>query len=121
MSLFLLCESSKKIVYAQNHGGGRALPLALPSHPVPGDFSRRKIVYPNMAKFMPFMLDDGGCVSNVKCSSLFKCCFRDALPELQGGTREVGKVFFDKIPVARVTDETEVFCMHCSPFASPCS
>lgn len=88
-----------------------------------GDFARRKIVYPNMTKFMPFMLDDEGYVTNQKCfiitgerlsfltaffnSSLFKYCFRDAFPELQGGTREMGKVFFDKIPVARVSDEDE--------------
>ena len=88
-----------------------------------GDFARRKIVYPNMTKFMPFVLDDEGYVTNQKCfiitgerlafltaffnSSLFKYCFRDAFPELQGGTREMGKVFFDKIPVVRVSDETE--------------
>ena len=88
-----------------------------------GDFARRKIVYPNMTKFMPFVLDDEGYVTNQKCfiitgerlafltaffnSSLFKYCFRDAFPELQGGTREMGKVFFDKIPVVRVSDEVE--------------
>lgn len=76
-----------------------------------------------MTKFMPFMLDDEGYVTNQKCfiivgerlafltaffnSSLFKYCFRDAFPELQGGTREMSKVFFDKIPVARVSDEVE--------------
>ena len=38
-------------------------------------------------------------------SSLFKFCFRDSFPELQGGTREMSKNFFDKIPVMQVTDE----------------
>ena len=36
-------------------------------------------------------------------SSLFKYCFRDSFPELQGGTREMSKIFFDKIPVLKVT------------------
>ena len=37
-------------------------------------------------------------------SSLFKFCFRDSFPELQGGTRELSKIFFDKIPVLQVSD-----------------
>ena len=39
-------------------------------------------------------------------SSIFKYCFRNAFPELQGGTRELSKVFFDKISVLQVDDET---------------
>lgn len=38
-------------------------------------------------------------------SSLFKFCYIDNFPELQGGTRELRKIFFDKIPVLQVTDE----------------
>ena len=38
-------------------------------------------------------------------SSLFKYCFRDSFPELQGGTRELSKIFFDLIPVIKVTQE----------------
>ena len=84
------------------------------------DFSRPKIIYPNMTKFMPFMYDDEGLLTNQKCfiitgenlafltaffnSSLFKYCFRNAFPELQAGTRELSKIFFDKIPVRQVTD-----------------
>ena len=34
-------------------------------------------------------------------SSLFKYCFLNNFPELQGGTRELRKIFFDKIPVYR--------------------
>ena len=37
-------------------------------------------------------------------SSLFKFCFLDNFPELQGGTRELRKIFFDKIPVLEVSD-----------------
>ena len=40
-------------------------------------------------------------------SSLFKFCFRDAFPELQGGTRELSKIFFDKIPVIQVDSDQE--------------
>ena len=71
---------------------------------------------------MPFVYDDKDFLTNQKCfiitgknvayltaffnSSLFKYCFRDSFPELQGGTRELSKIFFDKIPVLQVTDQT---------------
>ena len=88
------------------------------------DFSKPKIIYPNMTKYMPFVFDDKSYVTNQKCfiitgkyiafltaffnSSLFKFCFRDSFPELQGGTRELSKIFFDKIPVCKVTDSQEI-------------
>ena len=84
------------------------------------DFSKPKIIYPNMTKYMPFVFDNEMCLTNQKCfiitgkyvayltaffnSSLFKYCFRDSFPELQGGTRELSKIFFDKIPVYEVSD-----------------
>lgn len=43
-------------------------------------------------------------------SSLFKYCFRDSFPELQGGTREMSKIFFDKIPIPLPTEEIETKC-----------
>lgn len=68
---------------------------------------------------MPFIYDKDGYFINDKGfiitgdniafltaflnSSLFKFCFRENFPELQGGTRELRKVFFDKIPVIKVT------------------
>ena len=74
-----------------------------------------------MTKFMPFVLDSKSFITNQKCfiitgehlayltaffnSSLFKFCFRDFFPELQGGTRELSKIFFDKIPVLKVSDD----------------
>ena len=86
------------------------------------DFYKQKIVYPNMTKFLPFVYDCNGFLTNQKCfiitgkdvayltaflnSSLFKYCFRDSFPELQGGTRELSKIFFDKIPVVRIDDKT---------------
>ncbi|MCF0236911.1 MAG: restriction endonuclease, partial [Bacteroidaceae bacterium] len=84
------------------------------------DFQKPKIIYPNMTKFMPFTLDLNGYMTNQKCfivtgmhigfltaffnSSLFKFCFRETFPMLQAGTREMSKIFFDKIPVKRITE-----------------
>ena len=87
------------------------------------DFNMPKIIYPNMTKYMPFVWDTQKYLTNKKCfiitgsstafltaflnSSLFKYCFRDSFPELQGGTRELSKIFFDKIPVLQPTNEIE--------------
>ena len=84
------------------------------------DFSKQKIIYPNMTKFLPFYYDNKGFFANQKCfiitgkhiayltaflnSSLFKYCYRDNFPELLGGTRELSKIFFDKISVKPITD-----------------
>ncbi|ALU26046.1 DUF7149 domain-containing protein [Myroides odoratimimus] len=83
------------------------------------NFFGQKIIYPNMTKFLPFYLDDKSFMHNDKSfmitgeniayltaflnSSLFKYCFIDNFPELQGGTRELRKVFLDKIPVLQVS------------------
>jgi len=80
-------------------------------------------MYPNMTKFLPFYLDNKGFLQNDKSfmitganiayltaflnSSLFKYCFIDNFPELQGGTRELRKIFFDKIPVLNVDKKTD--------------
>ena len=58
-----------------------------------------KLQYPNMTKYLPFYYDEN--------SSLFKFCFIDNFPELLGGTRELRKIFFDKIPVKEVSDEVD--------------
>ena len=83
------------------------------------EFLKPKIIYPNMTKYLPFVFDNKKYLTNQKCfiitgkyvayltaffnSSLFKYCFRDSFPELQGGTRELSKIFFDKIPVYKVS------------------
>ena len=85
------------------------------------DFFKPKIMYPNMTKYIPFYFDEKGFYQNDKSfmitgknvayltaflnSSLFKFCFLDNFPELQGGTRELRKIFFDKIPVLKVSKE----------------
>ena len=87
------------------------------------DFSKHKIIYPNMTKSLPFFLDVDGYMVNQKCfivtgnnigflsaffnSSLFKFCFRDNFPELFGNTRELSKIFFDRIPVIEVNSQKE--------------
>ena len=87
------------------------------------DFNKPKIMYPNMTKYLPFYFDEKGFYQNDKSfmitgknisflaaflnSSLFKFCFIDNFPELQGGTRELRKIFFDKIPVLQVNEQVE--------------
>ena len=85
------------------------------------DFYKPKIMYPNMTKFMPFYYDEKKFFQNDKSfmitgshtafltaflnSSIFKFCFIDNFPELLGGTRELRKIFFDKIPVKKISDK----------------
>ncbi len=87
------------------------------------NFTRPKIIYPNMTKFMPFYYDENKFYTNQKCfiitgshmsfltaflnSSLFKFCFFDNFPVLFGGSRELSKIFFDKIPVFEVDDAVD--------------
>jgi len=89
------------------------------------DFEKPKIIYPNMTKFLPFVLDfEKNYYHNDKSfhlvadriywlsgflnSKLFKYCFQDNFPELLGGTRELRKVFFDKIPVKQISEKEEL-------------
>ena len=87
------------------------------------DFEKPKIIYPNMTKFLPFYYDENGFLSNDKSfiltgkhlsyltaffnSSLFKYCFIENFPPLREDTRELRKIYFEKIPVLEVTDETD--------------
>ncbi len=93
------------------------------------EFSKPKIIYPNMTKFLPFYYDrDEGFFTNDKGfilstqgdsvaylaaflnSALFKYCFRDNFPELMGNTYEVRKIFVDIIPVKKPSPtEAELF------------
>ncbi|MDT2663018.1 TaqI-like C-terminal specificity domain-containing protein, partial [Enterococcus hulanensis] len=83
------------------------------------DFSKQKIMYPNMTKYLPFYLDSKGFYTNDKGfiitgnnlfylvaflnSSLFKYAFINSFPDLQGGTRELRKTFLELIPVKKIT------------------
>ena len=84
------------------------------------DFDKPKIIYPNMTKYLPFMYDEEGYMTNQKCfiiigrdiafltaflnSSIFKYCFRESFPKLGDTGRELSKIFFDKIPVMKVSE-----------------
>lgn len=86
------------------------------------DFSKPKIIYPNMTKFLPFTLDVDGNFLNDKCfilsgeklyflvaflnSKIFHFCFADAFPELQGNSKEIKKFILETIPVKKISDET---------------
>lgn len=85
------------------------------------EFLKPKVMYPNMTKYIPFYYDTRGFYQNDKSfmitgrhiafltaflnSSIFKFCFLNNFPELQGGTRELRKVFFDKIPIIQIDDK----------------
>ncbi len=87
------------------------------------EFEKEKIIYPNMTKFLPFVYDNKNMYTNQKCfiitgkdlkyllgwlnSKIFRSIFRDSFPELQGGTRELSKIFFKKIPVPIVTENNK--------------
>ena len=89
------------------------------------DFSKPKIMYPNMTMFLPFYYDTKGFFQNDKSfmitgsniayltaflnSSVFKYCFANNFPKLGNDGRELRKIFFDKIPVLLPSSETEQF------------
>jgi type I restriction-modification system DNA methylase subunit len=89
------------------------------------DFAKPKIVYPNMTSVFPFMYDETGLLSNDKSfiltilddsvsllfltavfnSSMAKLWIWYNCPELQGGTREIRKVYFEHFPVPHANEE----------------
>lgn len=87
------------------------------------NFEKPKIIYPNMVKDLSFTFDDEGYYTNQKCfiltgnhllylvavfnSKLFRFCFEDEFPELQGNSRELNKVVFDKIPIKEINPKAE--------------
>ncbi len=89
------------------------------------EFSKPKIIYPNMTSVFPFMYDESGFFSNDKSfiltvnnnsvsllfltavfnSSLAKLWIWYNCPELLGGTREIRKVYFEHFPVPHANEE----------------
>lgn len=77
-----------------------------------------------MTQFMPFYYDAEEFYTNQKCfiitgkhiayltaflnSSIFKYCFIDNFPKLGEKGRELSKIFFDKIPVPKITDAQDL-------------
>ena len=88
-------------------------------------FAKNKIIYPNMTSVFPFMYDESGMFGNDKTfiltsnddsvsllfltavfnSSLAKLWIWHNCPELQGGTREISKVYFEHFPVPQANEE----------------
>ncbi len=78
-----------------------------------------------MTKFLPFVYDNQGYLTNQKCfiitgkriafltaflnSSLFKYCYKNNFPQLLDETRELSKIFFEQISVIEVSEDTEQF------------
>mgnify|MGYP002377597713 FL=1 len=86
------------------------------------EFEKEKIIYPNMTLYLPFIFNDKGYFINDKgyilSSDYFTLKFlvgylnskiahrwiRKNCPELQGGTRELRKIFFENIPVPHLSN-----------------
>ena len=82
------------------------------------EFSKEKILYPNMTKYLPFLYDDKKFYANDKSfiitgrdikylcsvfnSKVASWWIKENCPELQGGTRELRKVFFENIPIPKI-------------------
>ena len=88
------------------------------------EFEKEKVIYPNMTKFLPFVFDPNGFYTNDKSfiitggnylkyltgyfnSKVAARWIRENCPELQGGTRELRKVFFENIPISPVTEANQ--------------
>ena len=88
------------------------------------EFEKEKIIYPNMTKFLPFVYDQSGFYTNQKNfiitggshlryftgyfnSRIAAKWIRENCPELQGGTRELSKIFFENIPIPPVTETNQ--------------
>ncbi len=92
------------------------------------EFSKPKIIYPNMTSVFPFMYDEAQMLTNQKCfiltvqdesisllfltsvfnSTLAKLWIWYNCPELQGGTREISKVYFEHFPVPKASEKQRV-------------
>jgi type I restriction-modification system DNA methylase subunit len=90
------------------------------------EFEKEKIIYPNMTKFLPFVIDSNQMYVNQKCfiltsdkaplkylvayfnSSVSNMWIKNNCPELQGGTRELSFIFFQKIPLPPITPTNEL-------------
>jgi hypothetical protein len=85
------------------------------------DLDKKKIIYPNLTTHIGFYLDTEEYYINAKAymivgkhlgyltaffnSAIFRYCFTDDFPIVQGDGRELRKSAFQRIPVKDVTDE----------------
>ncbi|MCH9853618.1 MAG: Eco57I restriction-modification methylase domain-containing protein [Alphaproteobacteria bacterium] len=87
------------------------------------DFEKEKIIYPNMTKYLPFIYDDKNYYTNDKSfilignhlkyltayfnSSVAQHWIKKHCPELQGGTRELRKTYFENIPIPPISNANQ--------------
>ena len=89
------------------------------------EFAKEKVIYPSMTLFLPFIFDKNRFYTNDKgfiitsktlnlkfltayfCSKFSSKWIRENCPELQGGTRELRKVFFENIPIPQFSQAIE--------------
>lgn len=87
------------------------------------DLDKKKIIYPNLTTHIGFYLDTEEYYINAKAymivgkhlgyltaffnSAIFRYCFTDDFPIVQGDGRELRKSAFQRIPVKDVTDEED--------------
>ncbi|MCX7929072.1 MAG: type II restriction endonuclease, partial [Patescibacteria group bacterium] len=90
------------------------------------EFEKEKIIYPNMTLFLPFVYDenknylinDKGFILTSNSvylkflvgyfhSKIAMKWIRENCPELQGGTRELRKIFFQNIPIPNIAAEQQ--------------
>jgi len=86
------------------------------------DFLRPKIIYPSITKDLAFIYDENCFFTNDKSfimsgeklkyltvffnSSLFRFCFENKFPELQGNSREIKKNILEMLPVYYLDNES---------------
>ena len=87
------------------------------------EFFKPKIIYQEIAVSMPFYYDENHFYMDTTCfmmtspteglayltalfnSSLFRCCFKSNFPEYSGNASRMKKIFFDKIPIKKPSED----------------
>ena len=87
------------------------------------EFEKEKIIYPNMTKYLPFIFDTDNYLANQKCfiitgkrikylvavlnSKVVSYWIRGNLPQLQGGTIELSKIFMVNLPIPQIPEKEQ--------------
>ena len=88
------------------------------------EFSKPKIIYPEITKYMPFYYEEEYIFATNTCyiltgkhlsyltaflnSSLFKYCFKETFTVLFGGARRMLKFHFENLPILEVSDAEDL-------------
>jgi len=87
------------------------------------EFSKEKIIYPNMTNNLPFMFDSSGYYTNQKCfiitgkylkyltgmlnSKFMFFWLSNECPHLQGKTYEPSKIYMELLPIPQISEEDQ--------------